>query len=246
MSHLQQLRFVSLVDEMFLPTTKASMQILEVGSYDVNGSIRRLFADSKYTGVDLCEGPGVDLVCSGDELTFADESFDLALSMECFEHNPHWRETFINMHRMTRNNGVIIVTCASQGRFEHGTSRTSPSGSPGTHSLGSEYYRNLLPCDFEALGLAGLFTRWHLCRIGTDLYFVGWKGDGPSDLSEFGRRLPSIREHVPLRLKLFYLPVTTAAALLPNDRFQSFALGYLKHTESIRSFGRRLLRLNAS
>jgi len=40
--------------------------VLEVGSYDVNGSVRPIFSDRErfphYTGVDMRAGPGVDRV----------------------------------------------------------------------------------------------------------------------------------------------------------------------------------------
>ncbi len=51
------------------------------------------------------EGPGVDVVSSGHALDFPDETFDVTLSCECFEHNPYWLETFRNMHRMTKAGG---------------------------------------------------------------------------------------------------------------------------------------------
>ena len=35
----------------------------EVGSWDTNGSIRRFFSNCEYIGVDIAEGPGVDVVC---------------------------------------------------------------------------------------------------------------------------------------------------------------------------------------
>lgn len=243
MSHLQQQKFLALVDELFIPGNKEGLRILEIGSYDVNGSIRKVFAGSSYTGVDLCEGPGVDVVESGHKVSYPDQTFDLTLSMECFEHNPHWVATFINMHRMTKTDGLVIVSCAGRGRLEHGTSRTSPKSSPGTRAVGSDYYRNLRPRDFEALDLPQLFTTWHVCAMGTDVYFVGWKGKPPVNLSQLILRLPSIRESVPLRLRLFYFPVSVAAALLPDESFQNFALGYVRHTDSMRTLGRRLLRL---
>jgi SAM-dependent methyltransferase len=239
-SHPQQRRFLALATELLLPASNG-LKILEVGSYSVNGSARELFPGSEYVGADLCEGPGVDIVSSGHTLTFDDAHFDVALSMECFEHNPHWEATFLNMHRMTKHDGVVIVTCASRGRVEHGTSRSTPGSSPGTHAIGSEYYRNLRPCDFERFQLGDLFSRWHISTIGTDLYFIGWKGAHP-DLATFRSRLPSIREQQPLSLALYYLPVSFAALLLPESRFQDFALGYMQRTALLRRTGGRLLR----
>src|SRR5262245_54404953 len=135
MAHLQQMAFVALVDEHFVRPHRPGLRILDVGAYDLNGSARSVFSGCDYVGVDLCEGPGVDLVCSGHEISLPDRSFDITISCECFEHNPYWLETFRNMHRMTCDGGLVVITCASRGRLEHGTPRTDFSSSPGTQSL---------------------------------------------------------------------------------------------------------------
>src|SRR5687767_6017676 len=105
--------------------------VLEIGSYDVNGTVREIFSAAKsYVGVDLVEGPGVDVVGYGHEVDQPDGMFDLAISGECFEHDPHWAETFANMARMTRPGGLVAFTCGSRGRPEHGTQRTRADDSP--------------------------------------------------------------------------------------------------------------------
>lgn len=68
MAHEEQLRYISLVRECFVPASTMGLRILEIGSYDVNGSVRKFFPESVYTGVDLCAGPGVDLVGFGHEV----------------------------------------------------------------------------------------------------------------------------------------------------------------------------------
>lgn len=240
-AHEQQHRYIGLIDELFIPKDKDALRVLEVGAYDVNGSNRKVFADAAYTGADLCTGPGVDIVASGHELTFPDASFDVTLSTECFEHNPYWKQTFLNMHRMTAADGVVIVTCAGRGRLEHGTSRTTPGSSPGTQAIGSEYYRNLVPRDFARLGLDAMFKAWHLCAIGTDTYFIGWKG-GPPALAEFKRRLPAIRVRESLPVRLYYLPLTALAQVVPERWFQNLALLYMKGTAALRKLGGKVTR----
>lgn len=180
MAHFQQLHFVQ-VTSAHLAERWDGRAILEIGSHDVNGSIRPMFAGGRYTGVDLSPGAGVDLVGAGHELTLADGSFDLAISCECFEHNPHWIETFRNMHRMTKAGGAVVITCASRGRMEHGTDRTKPEESPGTQAVGWRYYRNLNRTDFERhLDLDAMFESYVFFRndVSKDLYFVGKKGGG--------------------------------------------------------------------
>ena len=124
MSHPEQLAFLDAVARANRQLVEGS-RVLEIGSYDVNGSVRTLFATSTdYVGVDLSEGPGVDVVSFGHELALPDDAFDLAVSAECFEHDPHWAETFANMVRLTRPGGMVVFTCATRGRPEHGTRRT--------------------------------------------------------------------------------------------------------------------------
>jgi len=36
-------------------------------------------------------------------------SFDCTISVECFEHNPFWLETFVNMLRMTREDRPSLL-----------------------------------------------------------------------------------------------------------------------------------------
>jgi hypothetical protein len=79
------------------------------------------------------------------------------------------------MVRMTRAGGLVAFSCASRGRLEHGTSRTNRANSPGTESLGLDYYRNLTESDFEELPLTSMFSKWRSWYLPThfDLYFVG-------------------------------------------------------------------------
>jgi hypothetical protein len=190
MAHKHQLEFVQLLSKN-LSNNWSGKKVLEIGSYDVCGTVRSYFKNSTYLGVDLTSGPGVDIVCSGDQLDWASDYFDICLSCECFEHNPRWFETFNNMYRMTREGGVVLVTCASTGRPEHGTARTSPEASPGTQSVGWDYYKNLTEKDFrKKLILSDMFSQHFFLynKIAGDLYFVGVKFGAqnifPSDMEE--------------------------------------------------------------
>jgi hypothetical protein len=136
MSHQSQLDFVASIKKKH-PQYFLQKRVLEIGSLDINGSIRQFFDNCNYIGVDLGEGKGVDLVEYGEKLEFPDDTFDVVASCECFEHNPEWIATFNNMVRMC--NGLVIMTCATIGRPEHGTSRTSREDAP----FCGDYYRNL-------------------------------------------------------------------------------------------------------
>lgn len=176
MAHPQQLLFVKALSERVSPEGWSGKQVLEIGSFYVNGSIRPFFDGSEYLGVDLSDGPGVDLVSPGHELKMPSRSFDLSISCECFEHDPHWIETFMNMIRLTKDGGLVVFTCATTGRVEHGTSRSGADQSPGSQSIGWDYYLNLTENDFRTgIDLDELFESFFFVvhPASRDLYFAG-------------------------------------------------------------------------
>lgn len=173
MAHPEQRTFIKNVVSLY-PHYFSGKSVIEIGSLNINGTVRDFFVTDKYVGVDVAEGHGVDLVAEGQELDFADNSFDVAISAECFEHNPYWAETFQNMYRMAKD--LVIFTCASTGRAEHGTSATTPADSPLT--LEWNYYRNLTEQDFRNLfDFDSMFTEYmfEYNAQSCDLYFVGLK-----------------------------------------------------------------------
>ncbi len=148
MAHPEQAEFFSRVRTSY-PAAFDGVSVLEVGSLDINGSVRDLFKNCRYVGVDLQLGPGVDLACQGQLVEFPTGHFDTVISAECMEHNPFWRETIANMLRMTRAGGLVLISCATTGRLEHGTTRTNPDASPFTSAQNWDYYRNLTAVDIE-------------------------------------------------------------------------------------------------
>ena len=177
MAHYQQEEFCKLINKYFFKEKKIT--ILEIGSYNVNGTIRSIFTNSiKYIGVDVVKGPDVDVVYDGLNLDIKDK-FDLSISCECFEHNPYYLENFKNMIDLTNANGIVAFTCASIIRGEHGTTRTSTKDSPGSMEKW-DYYKNLFKKDFEEkLNLNELFYKYQFFYNLTsyDLYFIGIKNN---------------------------------------------------------------------
>lgn len=177
MSHRQQLEFVERVRAKH-PSFFTGRKVVEIGSLDINGSIRQYFHDCDYTGVDVAPGPGVDLVADGAELDSHSQQYDVVASCEMFEHNPKWAQTWRNMINLCRPGGLIFFSCATIGRPEHGTSRTSPSDSPLTVAKGWTHYRNLVRADFLDLTNFGeVFSEYEFSvdRSHCDLYFWGIK-----------------------------------------------------------------------
>ena len=186
MSHPKQLQFLNEVSNLlFKEKIPSSLNILEIGSYEVNGSIRDFFKGTKYLGIDLVKGPGVDLVMSGENIKELNKKFDLIISSECFEHAIGWKNIFEAMINNTKDDGYIIMTCASKGRTEHGTSRSDfydtvvhkheVKSSPGTND---EYYKNLTKKDFfKNFDISKIFEDYFFYYNihSFDLYFAGKK-----------------------------------------------------------------------
>lgn len=79
----------------------------------------------------------------------------------------------MRMYSVCRPGGLIVFTCATEGRGEHGTTRTSPADSPFTN----DYYRNVTEADVrEVWECEALFVLHHF-EVGppADLRFWGIK-----------------------------------------------------------------------
>ena len=174
--HWQAFAFVQSI-RAICPDLFYDKRILEFGSHTVNYSIKELFLKTEtYIGVDLSIGKTVDVVAAAQDVYLGNE-FDVVISCECFEHNPYFHKTFTNMYHHAGNNGIVIFTCPTTGRPEHGTSRTDLNDSPGTASLGWDYYKNLTADDFDPVFIKNSFEH-HLFIENVeshDLYFVGFK-----------------------------------------------------------------------
>jgi len=195
--HIQARDFTLFVKQI-LTKYFENMRVLDVGSGDINGNNRFLFENCQYEGNDVIRANNVTIVSKTKDLPFAENTFDTIVSTECFEHDPEYKESFIKIYEMLKPDGLFCFTCASTGRAEHGTRRTSPRDSYGT--IGgledmSDYYKNLTELDVnEVLQFNKLFSSWdtYYNSESKDLYFIGIKkGDSaPHVLEKY------IKDHV--------------------------------------------------
>ena len=177
MSHPSQISFIQSIASV-APDFFRDKKVLEFGSLDINGSVRQFFSNCEYIGIDVEAGKGVDIVCQAQDFDAPDNSFDVVISCECMEHNPHWKETFLNMIRVCKGAGLVIMSCATVGRREHGTARSNPDASPLTVGMGWDYYKNISnKVWLKAFPLEESFSGWSTWTNweSSDLYFVGIK-----------------------------------------------------------------------
>jgi SAM-dependent methyltransferase len=92
----------------------ANRPTLEVGSLDVNGTTRRWF-HGRYVGIDMRDGPGVDIVATADHIPFGDDEFDVVVSTEMLEHDPSPWLSMAEMGRVLKPGGHLLVTTRGNG-----------------------------------------------------------------------------------------------------------------------------------
>jgi SAM-dependent methyltransferase len=175
MSHSQQMFFISNLATHLAPYFNGK-KVLEVGSLNINGSVRQFFKGCDYLGLDIAEGKEVDLVCKGEDFGAPANYFDTVISSEMFEHNMNYVKCWMNMIRMMKEDGLLLFTCATTGRRQHGTTKFNPEFSPLSSATGNDYYKNLVESDFSSvISMDTFFSVWAFFDDFTfrDIYFMG-------------------------------------------------------------------------
>lgn len=96
--------------------------VLEVGSLDVNGSVRDLFPHpSLAVGIDIVPGPGVDIVYDGVTIPLQPDGsqWGSVVCCECFEHVADPVHMAAELVRVCRPGGVILLTARGPGFALH-------------------------------------------------------------------------------------------------------------------------------
>lgn len=118
--------------------------VLEIGSRNVNGTVRPLFECTNYLGLDIAPGPGVDVVA--DAATWRPEEaegswylqlFDLVVCTEVLEHTKDAAAICRTAHACLIPGGYLVLTAAGMGRAAHGA-----DGGP---KRIDEWYANVSP-----------------------------------------------------------------------------------------------------
>ena len=147
--------------------TDDDVVVYELGSLDINGSVRDLFPNATYVGVDQRDGRGVDVVA--DATKWAPKAkADIVVSCEVLEHCDDWPALIANAYRLLKKNGRLIVTAAGPTRVPH-------SGYDGGPLRDDEYYANIHELDLlNILEFAG-FGNIEMDVLGADIRAVAEK-----------------------------------------------------------------------
>ena len=107
-----------LVHKYLSGSTNKPLKIIDIGSYDVNGSYKQFFLHPswQYTGVDLGAGPNVDVVLESPyRLPFDSFSVDVIVSGQAFEHVEYFWCSWLEMVRVLKPGGHIFLLAPSRG-----------------------------------------------------------------------------------------------------------------------------------
>ena len=150
----------------FLRRISLSGPVVEFGSRNINGSARDVFPDLEWIGVDIAEGPGVDVVCDAAEYR-SKHSVTSVVCCEVLEHADNWKTIIQNAADLLTERGVLIITCAGPGRLPH-------SAIDGGPLRDGEYYRNLSAADIRCACLEAGFRGVFAEQSGYDTRAIAW------------------------------------------------------------------------
>lgn len=93
--------------------SKDKIKILDVGSYEVNGSYKHLFPADKfeYTGLDMVAGPNVDITPKNtyEWNEIETDTYDIVISGQVFEHAEFFWITMAEMTRVLKKDGLMCI-----------------------------------------------------------------------------------------------------------------------------------------
>lgn len=140
---------------------RTSLTILEIGACNINGSVRDFLRpfSLEYVGIDIQDGPNVDVVASGNEYCHPGY-FDVVVSCEVFEHTPLWIDIIRNAYANLKEGGIFIATMAGEGRPPH-------SGVHGNAPFEWEHYANIGEWQLAQV-LRTLFSSYETSYVGKD------------------------------------------------------------------------------
>lgn len=91
--------------------------ILDIGSMNVNGSLKPIFEKGNYTGLDQQMGPNVDIIASSHNIPLQNNCIDIITCSSCFEHDDMFWVTFLELCRIVKPNGFIYINAPSNGPY---------------------------------------------------------------------------------------------------------------------------------
>ncbi len=109
-------------DSFLKPYENKQARILDVGSFDVNGTYKPILESKQwnYVGADVEAGPNVDVILSSPYRWDAIKSgeFDIVVSGQAFEHIEWFWLTILEINRVLKPGGICCIVAPAAG-YEH-------------------------------------------------------------------------------------------------------------------------------
>ena len=120
--HESALKACEIFLKTYFPNKKRNLKqnVLDIGALNVNGSLKDTILNHKlnYTGIDVVEGKGVDVVMKDPyKIPFPDNYFDASFCSSVFEHTDFFWILLLEIARVTKPSGLIYVNAPSNGFF---------------------------------------------------------------------------------------------------------------------------------
>lgn len=161
--------------------TPEPISVVEIGSLDINGTVRGCFPKAKWHGIDVVEGPAVDEVADGATWK-PDGPVDLVVCCEVLEHARNWRKIVANCANIVKPGGRVVFTAAGPTRLAH-------SAADGGPLRDGEFYENIDPADLLAeLEDAG-FVDVQVDELGPDVRATAVLGDKPKPTRKAAKKV---------------------------------------------------------
>lgn len=97
-----------------------AVSVVEIGSQNINGTLRDVITGTPYTGVDTCAANGVDIVLDDFyTLPFEEDSVDVVVCSSTFEHTQLFWVMFLEILRILKPNGLFYVNAPANGGGVH-------------------------------------------------------------------------------------------------------------------------------
>lgn len=92
-------------------------KVLDIGSLDVNGSVRHLFHKYgvDYVGIDFREGPNVDIVMNAHDIDQFLFDFDTIVCLNTLEHDDAFWITLDNINKRLKQGGYFFFAIPTIG-----------------------------------------------------------------------------------------------------------------------------------
>lgn len=111
--------FGKLFYDVYVPKGQ-NVQIVEIGSQNVNGGLREIFTTpyTNFVGLDFVPGNGVDKVLENPYvLPYNDNTCDIVLCSSVLEHSEMFWVLFLEIVRVLRRGGLFYLNVPSNGDF---------------------------------------------------------------------------------------------------------------------------------